>query len=56
MPDIPPALVGLAERLDLEARLAPFAPQRWDRSRNYPTLHLDDVSGIPFLVDVSGVD
>ena len=56
MPNTPPALVGFAERLDLEARLAPFTPQRWQRPRDYPTLHLDDVSGIPFLVGVSGVE
>ena len=56
MPDIPSALAGFAARLDLEARLAPFAPQRWRGGRDSPTLHLDDVSGIPFLVGVSGVE
>ena len=56
IPDIPSALVGFATRLDLEARLAPFAPQRWQGRRGSPTLHLDDVSGIPFLVGVSGVE
>ena len=56
MPDILSALVGFATRLDLEARLAPFAPQRWRGRRDAPTLHLDDVSGIPFLVDVAGVE
>ena len=56
MLDIPPTLIGFAKRLDLEARLAPFAPQRRRRSRDCPTVHLDDVSGIPFLVDVSGVE
>ncbi len=56
MPDIPSALVGFATRLDLEARLAPFAPQRWRGRRDAPTLHLDDVSGIPFLVGVPGVE
>ena len=56
MPDIPSALVGFTTRLDLEARLAPFAPQRWQGRCGSPTLHLDDVSGIPFLVGVSGVE
>ena len=56
MPDIPSALVGFATRLDLEARVAPFAPHRWRGRRDVPTLHLDDVSGIPFLVGVPGVE
>jgi len=56
MPDIPSALVGFATRLDLEARLAPFAPHRWRGRRDVPTLHLDDVSGIPFLVGLPGVE
>jgi hypothetical protein len=50
------ALRGFAARLDLDASLAPFAPHRWRRPRACPVLHLDDVSGIPFLVDVAGVD
>lgn len=33
-----------------------FAPQRWRGRRDVPALHLDDVSGIPFLVNVSGVE
>ena len=56
MPDILSALVGFTTRLDLEARLAPLAPQRWQGRCGSPTLHLDDVSGIPFLVGVSGVE
>ena len=56
MQDIPSALAGFATRLDLEARLTPFAPQRWRGRRDTPTLHLDDVSGIPFLVGVPGVE
>ena len=51
-----PALRGFAARLDLDARLLSFAPHRWHGSHEGPTLHLDDVSGIPFLVDVSGVE
>ena len=56
MPDTPRALTDFAERLDLPARHAPFAPHRWRQPRACPTLHLDDVSGIPFLVDVAGVE
>ena len=56
MPDLPPALRSFAARLDLAARLVPFAAHRWDHPRDRPTVHLDDVSGIPFLVDVSGVE
>ena len=56
MQDLPPPLATFAERLDLDARLAPFARQRWQPRRDCPTLHLDDVSGIPFLVDVAGVE
>ena len=56
MSDIPSVLLDFAARLDLGGRLAPFALQRWHCRRDCPTLHLDDVSGIPFLVDVSGVE
>ena len=56
MPHTPSSLLDFAERLDLGARLAPFAPHRWQHPRDCPTVHLDDVSGIPFLVDVSGVE
>ena len=46
-----------AERLDLEPRLAPFFDLRWDgQPARSPTLHLDDVSAIPFLVNVAGVE
>ena len=34
----------------------PFTPQRWHGRRDVQALHLDDVSGIPFLVNVSGVE
>ena len=56
MPDISSALGAFASRIELEARLAPFAEHRWRGRRDVPTLHLDDVSGIPFLVNVSGVE
>ena len=46
-----------AKRLDLEPRLAPFLDLRWDGQPARPlTLHLDDVSAIPFLVNVAGVE
>ncbi len=46
-----------AKRLDLESRLAPFLDLRWDgQPARPPTLHLDDVSAIPFLVNVAGVE
>lgn len=40
----------------LEARLAPYAAHRWQPAEVVPTLHLDDVSAIPFLVDIAGVE
>ncbi len=43
--------------LDIAAKVAPFAACRWqpgDTAR--PTLQLDDVSAIPFLVDIAGVE
>jgi hypothetical protein len=51
------AVRPLARRLDLEARLEPYEAQRWrgdDGGR--PILHLDDVSKIPFVQDVVGVE
>ncbi len=46
----------LARRLDPEA-LAAYAPLGWhDALRGLPVLHLDDVSAIPFLVDIEGVE
>ena len=46
-----------AKRLNLEPRLAPFLDLRWDgQPARPPTLHLDDVSAIPFLVNVAGVE
>ena len=47
----------LAERLGLEEQLAPFAQLRWDgQRRSGPTLFLEDLSGIPFLDDIVGVE
>ena len=49
-------LRNFAIRLDLERKLEPFADLYWDGdSGELPTLHLDDVSAIPFLVDIAGV-
>ena len=43
--------------LDLEARLEPFAHLCWQgREPRAPVLRLDDFSGIPFLVDITGVE
>lgn len=50
------ALTALAGRLDLFSRLAPFERHRWTGPRDCPALHLDDVSDIPFLVDIAGVE
>ncbi|NHZ73624.1 MAG: hypothetical protein GWP16_04050 [Nitrospirae bacterium] len=51
------AAAALSEALDLEARLAPFAELRWSgKGPQAPVLRLDDFSGIPFLVDITGVE
>ena len=53
----PPALRAFAQRLDLDARVAPFRAHRWDGVvPETPVLHLEDVSAIPFLVDIAGVE
>ena len=51
------ALREFADRLDLAERLTPYASNRWspgDAGR--PILHLEDVSAIPFLNDIDGVE
>ena len=51
------AAAALSESLDLEARLVPFTDLRWRGPRpRVPLLRLDDFSGIPFLVDITGVE
>lgn len=48
-----------ADEHGLEDALAPIAPHRWRGTAeeiSRPTLHLDDVSAIPFLVDIAGVE
>ncbi len=48
---------ALATRLNLGTALHPHAAHIWKASAaQYPTLHLDDVSAIPFLVDIVGVE
>ena len=52
------AAAPLAERLELEAAVAPYAAHAWpsEPDLRLPTLLLDDVSDIPFLNDVVGVE
>jgi hypothetical protein len=47
----------LARRLDLESQLEQYGAQRWLGAQDQrPILHLDDVSKIPFVQDVAGVE
>ena len=47
----------LGEDLDIVSALRPYTAHRWQRGDSpHPTLQLDDVSGIPFLVDIAGVE
>ncbi len=51
------AVEAIAERLDLDSAAAPYRDHAWDGTQlESPALHLDDFSGIPFLVDISGVE
>ncbi len=51
------AVQPLAERLDLASRVAAYDRLRWDGTPAAgAVLHIDDFSGIPFLVDISGVE
>ena len=51
------AVRPLAERFRLAERLEPYAAHRWSGSRaRRPLLHLEDVSGIPFVSVVPGVE
>jgi hypothetical protein len=51
------AVRPLAERFELASRLEPYDPYRWRSSiPRLPVLNLDDVSAIPFLDDISGVE
>ena len=51
------AVRSIGERLGLEEKLAPYQDRRWfGQVDNRPTLYLDDVSEIPFLDEISGVE
>jgi len=52
------AVEDLAKRLDLADRNAAYSGLSWDphSHRELPTLHLDDVSAIPFLIGIAGVE
>jgi len=60
IPDMDRArLVGrkLGEDIDIGSQLRPYEAHRWHLGDTpHPTLQLDDVSGIPFLVDIAGVE
>jgi hypothetical protein len=48
---------ALGADIGIEAQLAPFEAHRWrPDDEHHPTLQLDDVSAIPFLVDIAGVE
>jgi hypothetical protein len=51
------AVRPMAERLAIAERNEAFQPQRWTATRNgLPVLHLEDVSAIPFVSMVPGVE
>ncbi len=60
VPDLEAArLVGraLAADLDLHSKTQLYDPVRWRHGNSgHPTLQLDDVSGIPFVADIAGVE
>ena len=60
VPDLGPArLAGrkLGADIDIAGQLRPYERYRWRPGDTpHPTLQLDDVSGIPFLVDIAGVE
>jgi hypothetical protein len=48
---------ALAVDLDLPSKIQPYDRVEWrQRDSEHPTLQLDDVSGIPFVVDIAGVE
>ena len=50
-------LGDFAARVDLAARTEPYLPHVWHGDPGgVPRLHVDDVSAIPFLVDITGVE
>ena len=51
------ALQAFADRLNLDGRLEPFRDRRWHpAAAHWRVLHLEDVSGIPFLTSIAGVE
>ena len=53
----PDAVRPIADRQDLAERVRPYAAWRWrPDDPAAPTLHLEDVSAIPFLADIAGVE
>ncbi|OJH34298.1 hypothetical protein BON30_44095 [Cystobacter ferrugineus] len=43
--------------MELEPRLAPYRELAWDEgSRDWPVLHLEDLSGMPFMTRIPGVE
>ena len=59
MKPVPPVagLGAFAHDLDLTERLKPFASRAWSPAAPPgPVLHLEDVSAIPFLTDIPGVE
>jgi hypothetical protein len=50
------AIRPMAERLRIEEQLRPYEPYRFYKRDGRRTLHLDDLSGIPFLDGVSGIE
>jgi hypothetical protein len=51
------AVRPIGERLSLEEKLRPYQDRTWvGEVENRPTLYLDDVSEIPFLDEISGVE
>lgn len=51
------AIRPMAARLNLESQLEAYSAWRWrGEPTDGPVLHIDDFSGIPFLVDITGVE
>jgi hypothetical protein len=47
----------LGADVGIHSQLRPFEAHRWHQAETlHPTLHLDDVSAIPFLADIAGVE
>ena len=48
---------ALGANIDVASQLQPYEANRWHRGDTpHPTLQLDDVSAIPFLADIAGVE